>query len=255
MGHPDILLTNDDGIESPGLRALAEGLSEVGDVTVVAPAENRSAVGRASSDEVTVTDHELGYAIDGTPVDCVVAGIEAIGPDPDIVVSGSNKGANLGMYVLGRSGTVGAAVEAAYFGVPAIATSLYLPGDRWQQETAVEEYREAVRATTYLVDHAFDDGVFEHADYLNVNAPAPENGETDMVVTRPSRAYDMSATRDGRRIRLQDRMWERMAEGALDDGPETDRRAVVDGKVSVSPLSVPNTTEHHDVLDDLAATY
>lgn len=255
MGSPDILLTNDDGIDSPGLQALANGLWDVGNVTVVAPADNRSAMGRASSAEVTVREHELGYAIEGTPVDCVVAGVEALAPDPDVVVSGINKGANLGMYVLGRSGTVGAAVEAAYFGVPAIATSLYLPGDRWKRETNADEYREAVRATAFLVDHALEEDVFDSVDYLNVNAPAPENGRTDMAITRPSAAYDMSATREGEQITLHDNMWQRMEEGGLDEPPETDRRTVVEGSVSVSPLTVPHTTERHDALDSLAARF
>ncbi|MFB6124367.1 MAG: 5'/3'-nucleotidase SurE [Halanaeroarchaeum sp.] len=255
MGSPEMLLTNDDGIDSPGLRALAEHLSSIGNVTVVAPVDNRSAMGRASSNEVTTHDHDLGYAIDGTPVDCVVAGIESIAPHPDVVVSGTNKGANLGMYVLGRSGTVGAAVEAAYFGVPAIATSLYLPGDRWQEPTDVEEYAEAARATTYLVERAVGNGVFEHADYLNVNAPAPEYEDPEMVITRPSRAYDMSASREGERVTLHDNMWERMERDALEEDPDADRRAVAEGKVSVSPLSVPHATEPNDALDSLAETY
>ena len=254
-GSPDILLTNDDGIESPGIRALYRGLSEVGNVTLVAPADNKSAVGRATSHEVRVQEHELGYAIEGTPVDCVVAGIESLGPYPDIVVAGINKGANLGMYVLGRSGTVSAAVEAAFFGVPAIATSLYLPGDRWQEPTEEAEYEEAVEATTFLVENALEQGVFDQADYLNVNAPDPQVETTGMAVTRPSLAYDMTAERNGDWVSLQDRMWERMEEASLADDPDTDRRAVIDGKVSVSPLTAPHTTERHDALDGLAASY
>ncbi|MFB6267869.1 MAG: 5'/3'-nucleotidase SurE [Halodesulfurarchaeum sp.] len=252
---PEILLTNDDGIDSPGIQALADGLSALGNVTVVAPADNKSAVGRATSHEVHVREHDLGYAIEGTPVDCVVAGIESLGPYPDIVVSGVNKGANLGMYVLGRSGTVSAAVEAAFFDVPAVATSLYLPDEKWEQPTATTDYKEAVSATTYLVEHALQTGVFEHADYLNVNAPDPDVKSAGMAVTRPSLAYDMTAERNGETVTLSDQMWERMAENGLADDPGTDRRAVVEGKVSVSPLNAPHTTEQHEALDALAATY
>lgn len=254
-GSPDILLTNDDGIDSPGIHALYRGLSTVGDVTVVAPADNKSAVGRATSHEVRVREAEIGYAIEGTPVDCVVAGIESLAPYPDMVVAGVNKGANLGMYVLGRSGTVSAAVEAAFFEVPAIATSLYLPGDRWQEPTEEVEYRKAVEATKFLVENALDSGVFEHADYLNVNAPDPQVENDSMAVTRPSRAYDMTAERDGDWVSLRDRMWERMAEANLADDEHTDRRAVMDGKVSVSPLTAPHTTERTDALEGLAAQY
>ncbi|MFB6112862.1 MAG: 5'/3'-nucleotidase SurE [Halodesulfurarchaeum sp.] len=252
---PDILLTNDDGIDSPGIRALRERLSSVGNVTVVAPACNKSAVGRAASTEVSVTETTGGYAIDGTPVDCVIAGIESLAPPPDVVVAGINKGANLGMYVLGRSGTVSAAVEAAFFEVPAIATSLYLPGDRWNQTTTKEEYEEAADATAYLVEHGLESDVFDHADYLNVNAPNPDTPTKGMVVTRPSRAYDMTAERDGEVVSLKDRMWERMASGNLADDPDTDRRAVVEEKISVSPLRAPHTTERHGTLDELAERY
>ena len=254
-GSPEILVTNDDGIESPGIRALASGLSEVGNVTVVAPADNKSAVDRATSHEVKVRETDLGFAIDGTPVDCVVAGIESLAPYPDVVVAGVNKGANLGMYVLGRSGTVSAAVEAAFFGVPAIATSLFLPGNRWQEPTEQAEYVEAVRATRFLVERALDSGVFEEADYLNVNAPDPLENVTGMSVTRPSRAYDMTADREGEWVSLRDRMWERMDDANLADDPDTDRRAVMDGRVSVSPLTAPHTTERHDALDALAADF
>lgn len=144
---PHILLTNDDGIDAPGIRALHDALSAVGTVTVVAPDRNRSAVGRSLSygrtrssrddddfsldletdsftSPVPHTDHELGYAVDGTPCDCAIVGTNGLEPQPDIVVSGCNSGANLGAYVFSRSGTVSAAMEAAFLGTPSIAVSL-----------------------------------------------------------------------------------------------------------------------------------
>ncbi|SNZ13395.1 5'-nucleotidase /3'-nucleotidase /exopolyphosphatase [Natronoarchaeum philippinense] len=255
---PEILLTNDDGIGSAGIGALHDALDEIGNVTVVAPADDQSAVGRAMSTEVGIEEHERGYAIAGTPSDCVVAGLEAIGPYPDLVVSGCNRGANLGEYVLGRSGTVSAAVEAAFFGIPSIAVSLYVPtGDMefHEIETDREDYAEAVRATEYLVEHATDAGVFEQADYLNVNAPLPGDEPAPMTVTRPSHVYDMDATHNGDTITLHDRIWDRMAEGDIEDPEGTDRRAVVDGRVSVSPLTAPHTTEHHEALDEIVESY
>jgi 5'-nucleotidase len=252
---PEILLTNDDGIESPGLRALYESLSAVGNVTVVAPASDQSAVGRAMSYEVEVHDHELGYAVTGTPSDCVIAGLAELGPYPDVVVSGSNNGANLGAYVLGRSGTVSAAVEAAFFGVPAIAVSVHVPNHEWPRETDALDHAEAARATTYLVEHALDCGVFEHADYLNVNAPLAREGPASMAVTRPSHVYDMDATNDAGSVTLHDRTWEQMDSESIPDAEGTDRRAVFDGEISVSPLTAPHTTEHHDELDALAEQF
>ncbi|WP_276271959.1 5'/3'-nucleotidase SurE [Haloarcula litorea] len=259
MDEPTILLTNDDGIDSAGLRAVYDGLAEVGDVVAVAPAEDQSAVGRAISGEVEVRDHELGYVVEGTPTDCVVAGLEALVTDADLVVAGCNRGANLGTYVLGRSGTVSAAVEATFFDVPAIAVSMYIPVREdaafSEIEANGESYDEAVRATRYLADHALGAGVFEQCDYLNVNAPVAEWGEAPLAITRPSEVYEMDAVRDGEAVTLHDRIWEHMADGTIPDPAGTDRRAVVDGKVSVSPLTAPHTTEHHEALDALAETY
>ncbi|WP_135363516.1 5'/3'-nucleotidase SurE [Halosimplex halophilum] len=259
MDEPSILLTNDDGIESAGLRALYEALTEIGDVTVVAPAEDQSAVGRSLSHEVTVHEHDLGHAIEGTPADCTVAGLGSLVPDADIVVAGCNQGANLGAYVLGRSGTVSAAVEATFFDVPAISVSMYIPvrDDAAFNDVQVDpdSYAEAARATEYLVQRAPETGVFDSADYLNVNAPVAEWGPAEMAVTFPSEVYQMTATREEDGVHLHDRIWERMADGDIPDPEGSDRRAVVDGKVSVSPLTAPHTTEHHEELDALAETY
>ncbi|GAA0198863.1 5'/3'-nucleotidase SurE [Haladaptatus pallidirubidus] len=252
---PEILLTNDDGIDSPGIRALYDALQEVGNVTTVAPATDQSAVGRAMSYEVEVEEHEIGYAITGTPTDCVVAGLTELGPYPDIVVSGCNNGANLGAYVLGRSGTVSAAVEAAFFDVPAIAVSLHVPNYMWPHDTTKEEYEEAVRATTFLAERSLDAGVFEQAEYLNVNAPLPGDEPATMEVTRPSHVYDMNATNDGGVVTLHDLTWEQMDDETLPDPDGTDRRAVFEGRVSVSPLTAPHTTEHHESLDELVTAY
>ncbi|WP_158056597.1 5'/3'-nucleotidase SurE [Halorussus halophilus] len=251
----EILLTNDDGIDSPGIRALYDALSEVGNVTTVAPADDQSAVGRAMTYEVPVEEHELGYAVGGTPSDCVVAGLAELGPYPDIVVSGCNEGANMGAYVLGRSGTVSAAVEAAFFGVPAIAASLHIPQEEWGRDTTVPEYEEVANAVRYLVENATEAGVFEHAEYLNVNGSLPSEERAPMTVTRPSHVYDMDATRDNGVVTLHDNTWDQMESETLPDPEGTDRRAVHDGKISVSPLTAPHTTEHHDELDELAERF
>jgi len=259
MDEPVILLTNDDGIESTGFRALYDALESVGEVVAIAPMDDQSAVGRAISHEVTVHEYDLGYAVEGTPTDCVVAGIESLVPETDLVVAGCNRGANLGTYVLGRSGTISAAVEATFFDVPAMAVSMYVPV---REDTAFsnlnpdyESYGEAARAATYLAENAHGSGVFEQADYLNVNAPVAEWGPAEMVVTEPSPLYEMTAVEKDETVKLHDRIWKRMADGDVPDPEGTDRRAVVEGNVSVSPLTAPHTTEHHAALDDLAAGY
>jgi 5'-nucleotidase len=260
MSEPlEVLLTNDDGIDSPGIQALYDGLSAFANVTVVAPARDQSAVGRAISRDVSVRETEMGYALDGTPADCVVAGLAELGPDPDIVVSGCNRGANLGEYALGRSGTISAAVEAAFFDVPAIATSLYVPEPEDRSFDAVrppqEAYAEATRVTKFLVDEGLSGGVFEHATYLNVNAPLADDGPARIELTRPSRRYEMDAERDGDRIVLHDRIWEKMATETITDPQGTDRRAVVEGRISVSPLTAPHSFHHPERLEILVDQY
>jgi 5'-nucleotidase len=189
----------------------------------------------------------------------VVAGLESLCPDTDLVVAGCNKGANLGQYVLGRSGTVSAAVEATFFGVPALAVSLFVPPDRdtaWDEvATDPADFADATRAAAYLVDHASGAGVFEAADYLNVNAPLAGDDPAPMRVTFPSATYDMRATRDGERVHLDDNVWARLRDGTIEEPEGSDRRAVLAGAVSVSPLTAPHTTEHHGALDALAETY
>lgn len=254
--HLEIVLTNDDGIDSPGLRALYDALADVGDVTVVAPANDQSAVGRSISSEAALREHALGYALEGTPTDCVVAAMGDLVPDPDLVVAGCNHGANLGEYALGRSGTVSAAVEATFFGVPAIASSLYVPVDAYGDTALTRtDFREAVRATRYLVDRAQRTDVFDRAAYLNVNAPVPDGDPAPIELTRPSRRYEMDATLDGDSVSLQDRIWERMDPETLPDPEGTDRRAVVEGRVSVSPLRVPQATVDHDGLEPILEDY
>ncbi|MDZ5810933.1 5'/3'-nucleotidase SurE [Halorubrum sp. AD140] len=273
MSVERILLTNDDGIDAVGLRAVYDALAVDYEVVAVGPTDDRSSVGRAISADVEVTEHELGYAVDGTPVDCVVVGLDELVPDADLVVAGCNEGANLGAYVLGRSGTVSAVVEGAFFGVPGVAVSMYVPGDEdwWKRDLRPAEFGHATRAVRYLVDEAPAAGVFERADYLNVNAPTADAVEGDggadaveaanpdpvpMRVTTPSEWYGMEATADGNGgVAISDPIWGRMTSANVPDPVGTDRRAIVDGEVSVSPLSVPHAAEPEAGLDEVASRY
>lgn len=257
MDELEILVTNDDGIDSTGFHALCDALSEVGNVTAVAPADDQSAVGRAISQAVNVTEHERGFVLDGTPADCVIAGLSSLVPDADIVAAGCNRGANMGEAVLGRSGTVSAAVEAAFHGVPAVATSLYIPPKQFADSNTlpVAAFQDAVESTAYLVDNAFDAGIFEVADYLNINAPVTEESTGEMVITRPSHVYPVTSERTGDSIELENPIWEMLAEGDIPDPEGTDRRAIVEKNVSVSPLTAPHTTERIESLEGLAGEF
>lgn len=256
MSGPTILLTNDDGIDSPGFRRLYDTLEEHGEVVAVAPSTNRSAVGRSIDSTVTVDEHELGYSVDGSPSACVVTGVTALGIDPDLVVSGINLGANLGAAMLGRSGTVGAAIEAAYLGRPAIAVSMYVPFERIQGEffeyrPDPESYDVGVHTVATLIERAGFAGAFDHADYLNVNVPMREDLERpELRVTRPADGYFTVAEDEGDRFSLRDRQFELLYAGEVGEDGLTDRGALAEGAISVSPLIVP----HHDVGEDVRSS-
>ena len=260
---PHILLTNDDGIDAPGIRALYDALQTVGTVTVVAPDRNRSAVGRSlsygrtrsSPDDLSLdlesdsftspvphTDHELGYAVDGTPCDCAIVGVNAVEPEPDIVVSGCNSGANLGAYVFSRSGTVSAAMEAAFLEMPSIAVSMDTLGHDSDLEPADFERAAAITAT--IVDGAPGTGLFDRVDYLNVNVPRPGLEPNGYAITRPTRVYEMDATVEDGSFKLTNKLWQQMSNRDIPDPEDTDRHAVLAEQVSISPLRIP-----YDVID------
>lgn len=238
--QPTVLLTNDDGIDSPGIQALYRSLSEIATVTVVAPMVDQSSVGRTVSNSVDVIDHDLGYGIDGTPVDCVIAGLTELVPQTDIVVAGCNEGANLGGYSVGRSGTVSAAVESSYLDVPAIATSLYIPnGDISIRDvdTEVEDYTEAARMTRFLIERTSSADLFDGVDILNVNVPrtSPERWPLPVSITSLCQKYELEAVRNGKALELIDGIWDQMGDG-FSENDGTDRDAIVDGVISITPI-------------------
>lgn len=245
MATPTILLTNDDGIDSVGFTRLYTALDEVADVVAVAPATNRSAVGRSIASDARVEEHELGYALHGTPASCVVAGVTALEVDPDLVVSGINKGANLGRPILGRSGTVAAAIEAAYMDLPAIAVSMYIPfdrieGDFHEHEPDGAKFSIATETIQALIERHFERSLFAGIDYLNVNTPeAGSDQDPTLRVTRPAEGYYTIAEPEGDRLAFRDRQFEMLYTGELEDGHDTDRQAIAEGDVSISPLSLP----------------
>lgn len=253
MSGPTILLTNDDGIDSVGFQRVYDALADLGDVVAVAPARNRSAVGRAIEPDAKIHEHPLGYAIEGTPAACVVAGVTALDLEVDLVVSGINKGANLGTPILTRSGTIGAAIEAAYMGIPAIAASMYIPferieGDFYDHRSAPEEFDVAARATRFLVDRLLD-GALDGADYFNLNAPSTDEVTTERIrATLPAIGYYTVAERDGDSLSLRDRQFELLYTDGIDHEPQSDRAAIAAGEISVSPLVLPTRSLDIDAL-------
>ncbi|MEM9883272.1 MAG: 5'/3'-nucleotidase SurE [Planctomycetota bacterium] len=169
-----ILLTNDDGIDAPGLRALHDAISSLGEVRVVAPARVQSATSHAVTFHraIGVRRTDFGYAVDGRPADCVKLGLHALFPgEPpfDLVVSGMNAGANVGVNVL-YSGTVGAAREANFCGVPAVAVSLHI--GQWDHDHWARAAGHAAEAIGKIVGQKELDG----KTLLNVNVPVLDGG-------------------------------------------------------------------------------
>jgi 5'-nucleotidase len=246
-----ILVTNDDGIESPGLFALKEALDPLGDVSVIAPDSNRSATARSITirrplevDEVALPDGTIGYATDGTPVDCVrFAVLGLLGRTPDVIVSGINHGLNLGDDVT-YSGTVAAALEGVLLGWPAIAVSQQaINGEHWDSGNARYDFRAVAAFVAQLVPIAVREQ-FPRRVLLNVNAPG----------AAPADIRRALVTRLGRRI-YNDRL--ELVEGAhgtrrryliYGDDPShhpedgTDFAAIEAGAMSVTPL-------HFDLTD------
>ncbi|GAA0226386.1 5'/3'-nucleotidase SurE [Haladaptatus pallidirubidus] len=252
----NVLLTNDDGVDAPGLDALYNELSAVAEVTVVAPADNQSGAGRTNSHRVAVDDHERGFVVHGTPCDCVAVGLQALDPTPELVVSGCNAGPNFGAHKLDRSGTVGAAKEAVYLGVPGIAISAYDPVAGGLREFEREDFANPARVARYLVENADSIG---SGTYLNVNVPTRER-DSRIRITRPTRDFDVRIEKDGEEagFAVVDQFYDPLRGDRpeeLDDPKGTDRRALADGEISVSPLGVGHELKRSDRLSNVADTF
>lgn len=230
-----ILLTNDDGIYAPGLAAMERELVKLGDVSVVAPATEQSGVGHTITflrplvcKEIFDGERRRGWAVEGSPADCVKLGVFELCPRrPDIVVSGINGGLNAGINVL-YSGTVAAAIEGAFFGITSIAVSLQFDDHA--------QYDKAARVARGIIEQ-----VLAHKgpepQLFNLNIPtAALTGPTEI------RVVPMSVTRYGEKFlkrkdpKGRDYYW---ADGEIPNDPaghETDLTCVRQGKITLTPL-------------------
>ncbi len=227
-----ILVTNDDGIHAPGIQALATALRTIGDVVVVAPDRERSAVGHALTLHHPLRAQQVGpelFAVDGTTTDCVNLGIHnLLSFTPDIVVSGINRGANLGDDVT-YSGTVAAAMEATLMGIPAFAVSLVAQGLGSHYDSAAVF---AVKLARQIHQKGLPDDTF-----LNVNVPdlPPDRLLSSCITSQGRRRYEGSIV-DNLDPRGQKYYWIGSTELSFLDLEGTDFYAVSRGHVSITPL-------------------
>ncbi len=250
---PVVLFTNDDGIGSPGLWAAAEAFADIAELLVVAPREQQSGMGRSlpvtSEGRIYEEKHVfIGvdtpvYAVDGTPAQAVQHGVIELAPRlPSLVVSGINYGDNTGNGVT-ISGTVGAALEAASLGIPAIAISQETPRDLHLSYADVDFSAAAYFARLFgewLLSHRRPDDV----DVLKIDVPMNATLETPWRVTRLSRRRVYWPTRP-ERVALRDvgRLGYEIKLDPADTEPDSDVYTILqDGLVSVTPISLDMTS-------------
>lgn len=236
-----ILVSNDDGIDSAGIFALVESLKEIAEVTVVAPHKEQSAVGHAITMQTPLRVFEyhkngkfFGYAVDGTPADCVKMGIRNLMQNPpDLVLSGINHGSNTAINII-YSGTVSAAREAAIMEVPAIAISV--------TSHAVKDFSFAAKVAKRLAIEVHKKGLLT-GTMLNVNVPnLPEDEIAGVLVTKQGKSkwddiYEKRVDPYGRNYYwLTGNLFE------LDHEIEFDQAAIKKNYVSITPI-------HFDLTD------
>ncbi len=233
-----ILVSNDDGYQAPGLLRLVTALSELAEITVVAPDRDRSGASNSLSlkNPLYVTRHDNGfYSVEGTPTDCVHVAITGLlDKEPDMVVSGINCGPNLGDDVI-YSGTVAAAMQGRFLGLPAIAVS--------QASPRPEHYDTAARVAVYLVRRVRERSLPPDT-ILNVNVPdLPWEQLAGFQATRLGHRHKAEPVIKSTDPRDRTIYWVGPAGPEQDAGPGTDFHAVRAHYVSITPLQV-DLTRH-----------
>jgi 5'-nucleotidase len=242
---PILLLTNDDGVHAPGIRALAAALESLGEVHVVAPDREVSACAQSLTVTRPLRAETLEpyvHAVDGTPADCVNLALAKLLPGrPDVIVSGINRGPNLGDDVF-RSGTVGGAREGVFFGVPSLAVSLATRSD-------TADFGPAAQFAARLVRLVIEKGLPERT-LLNVNVPAGEI--RGVALTVQGRHEHEGTILEGLDPRRRAYFWiEQGKDKPLREDKLSDLAALRKGYVSVTPLQTDTT--HHGALQALHA--
>jgi 5'-nucleotidase len=235
---PRILITNDDGVRSEGIHALARALEHLGDVTIVAPLTEASAIGHALTLRRPLrleSVAERTYSVDGTPTDCVnIAVTKVLNGVPDLVVSGINKGYNIGDDVT-YSGTVAGALEGALLGVPSLAMSL--------ERASPFDFSQAASAAATIAGAVLQHGLPPRT-LLNVNVP--RRRAKGFRITVQARRNHVTSVAEKLDPRQQPYFWIEEGQSDWESNERSDYAAVKAGYISVTPLH-PDLT-HYDAL-------
>lgn len=246
-----ILLTNDDGVYSTGLKAAYESVRDIGEVTVVAPSTQKSGVGRGISifEPLRVSLANLNgfraYAVAGTPTDAVILGIFSIMKDkPDLVLSGFNVGENISTDTVTTSGTIGAALEAASYGIPALAASIQVldEGEKFDDHSAyIYDFEVGIKIVHRIAKNTLKHGLPSGVDLLNINIPRHATMDTEIEITRLARKIFLTGVEERHDPRGRPYYWIN-GELVRDAEEGTDVKAVMKkGHISVTPLSLDST--------------
>ena len=240
--RPHVLLCNDDGINAPGIEALAKEIGKIGRVTVIAPDKQQSAVGHAITMNYPLRAYPVrkngelfGYAVEGTPADAVKLGVKCLMKEkPDLLISGINHGSNTAINII-YSGTVSAATEGTILGIPSIAISVTTYGETDFTFAA----RFAARLAMLVVEKGLPAGTL-----LNVNVPAVAEGEIrGVLVTRQGKST-WDDTFDVRRDPSnREYFWLTGKMRVTDTEEDTDQVAIMNKFVSITPIHY-NLTDH-----------
>ncbi len=244
MNPPKILITNDDGIYSPGIHALWEAMCEVGDPIAVAPKTEQSAKGHAITitkplrvKAITRDNGFIGWSVNGTPSDCTKLAIKSLlNEKPDLIISGINQGANLGSNII-YSGTISAAAEGAILGIPSIAISLasYNTHDYKLSKSV------AIEIATHVLNYDLPNGTL-----LNVNVPYCDQKDIKgWRVTRQGNQYFSDQYEEKKDPRKQKYYW---IYGRIIDEDESldyDGKAISENYISITPIHFRLTNESY----------
>jgi 5'-nucleotidase len=248
--RPLILVTNDDGLHSPGLAAAAAAVADLGDVVLAAPATQQTSMGRAfvtGAEVGAMTRHTLqigersvpGVAVVGSPVVAVTHAIlELVDRTPDLCVSGINYGENIGGGI-GKSGTIAAALEAEMYGIPGVAASVQVDVSAWRTFEELD-WTTAQYFTRLLAEQVLAEGLPSDVAVLNLNVPRTATRDSELRRTVQSRqSYYVHSLPDGARVESDPLRLQVSAEFDADRiEPDSDIQAVVrDGVASVTPLT------------------